>query len=374
MNRFRHSPPSGSVLIVAGGTGGHVFPALAVAQELLARGAAVVWLGTRSGLEARVVPDRGIPVEWIAVSGLRGKGLARRLAAPLMLALAAWQALRALMRHRPSVVLGMGGFVSGPGGLMARVLGRPLCIHEQNAVAGLTNRILARVADRVLQAFPDSFPAARDVRLVGNPVRVDIAALPEPDQRLRGREGPLHLLVLGGSQGARALNEVVPAALAQLGLEQRPRVRHQAGERHLDMTRRAYERAGVEAEISAFVEDMAESYSWADLVVCRSGALTVAELAAAGVGAILVPYPYAVDDHQTHNAGYLVDGGAAVLVSQQQLTPERLAGLLQDLGGREDRLLEMARAARRLAMPRAAADVADACLELAAAGAQEERP
>ncbi len=354
---------SAPVLIMAGGTGGHVFPALAVADALRERGVPVVWLGTRQGLEARVVPEAGIPVEWVSVVGLRGKGVVRLLRAPLIVAGACWQAWRILRRVRPRAVLGMGGFVSGPGGLMARLLGRPLCIHEQNAIAGMTNRWLARIAGTVMEAFPGSLPAARRARCTGNPVRATIAALQEPALRFIDRSGPLRLLVLGGSQGARALNEAVPAALAQIAPAHRPLVRHQAGVRHLDAARAAYVRARVDAELSAFVNDMAEAYGWADLVLCRAGALTVAELAAAGVGSILVPYPYAVDDHQTANARFLVDAGAAQLLPEIDLSASRLRDLLN--GFERPRLLLMAQRAREKSCPDAAQQVADACLALA---------
>lgn len=350
---------SGPVLIMAGGTGGHVFPALAVAEELRGRGVEVVWLGTRAGLEARVVPAAGIPVEWISVVGLRGKGLGRMLQAPFMLARACWQALGVVRRVQPRVVLGMGGFVTGPGGLMARLSGRGLCVHEQNAVAGLTNRLLARIAHRTLEAFPGSLPGAEHT---GNPVRRAIAALPAPAARMAARQGPLRLLVLGGSQGARALNQIVPQALARLpqgGFE----VHHQTGAAHLGGARDQYAEAGIEARVEPFIDDMAAAYGWADLVVCRAGALTIAELAAAGVGAVLVPYPYAVDDHQTRNAEHLVAAEAAVLIPEPELTPQRLASLLQELD--RARLLAMAGHARALARPEAARAVAEACLSVA---------
>jgi UDP-N-acetylglucosamine--N-acetylmuramyl-(pentapeptide) pyrophosphoryl-undecaprenol N-acetylglucosamine transferase len=353
------------ILIMAGGTGGHVFPALAVARVLRAQGAEVVWLGTRAGLEARVVPAAGFPVAWIRVRGLRGKGLVQRLLAPFMLALALLQSLWVMLRLRPAAVLGMGGFVTGPGGLMAWLLRRPLLIHEQNSVAGMTNRWLAPLARQVLVAFPGALPGAQHT---GNPVRADIAALPAPEARLAGRAGVPRLLVLGGSLGAQALNETLPAALALLPAALRPEVWHQTGTRHLDAGRAAYASAGVPARVEAFVDDMAAAYGWADLVVCRAGALTIAELAATGVGAILVPYPHAVDDHQTGNARYLVEQGAALLLPQLGLNAARLADLLQPLLGNRDRLLDMARRAHAMAQPAAAEQVAAACL--AAAGRQ----
>lgn len=351
------------ILIMAGGTGGHVFPALAVARMLRAQGVEVVWLGTRQGLEARVVPAAGFPVAWVRVRGLRGKALAQRLQAPFMLALALLQSCWVLLKLRPAAVLGMGGFVTGPGGLMAWLLRRPLVIHEQNSVAGMTNRWLAPLARQVLAAFPGALPGARHT---GNPVRADIAALPAPETRLAGHAGAPRLLVLGGSLGAQALNESLPAALARLPETLRPEVWHQTGPRHLEAGRAAYAAAGVTARVEAFVDDMAAAYGWADLVVCRAGALTVAELAAAGIGAILVPYPHAVDDHQTGNARYLAEQGAALLLPQMELDAARLAVLLGELLGDRERLLDMARRARALAQPDAARQVAQACL--AAAG------
>ena len=351
------------ILIMAGGTGGHVFPALAVARVLREQGAEVVWLGTRQGLEARVVPAAGFPVAWVRVRGLRGKALLQRLQAPFMLALALLQSLWVMLKLRPAVVLGMGGFVTGPGGLMAWLLRRPLVIHEQNSVAGMTNRWLAPLARQVLVAFPGALPGAHHT---GNPVRADIAALPAPEARLGGHAGVPRLLVLGGSLGAQALNESLPAAIARLPEALRPEVWHQTGTRHLQAGQAAYAAAGVAARVEAFVDDMAAAYGWADLVVCRAGALTVAELAAAGVGAILVPYPHAVDDHQTGNARYLAEQGAALLLPQPELEPERLGVLLGELLGDRERLLDMARRARALAQPDAARQVAQACL--AAAG------
>jgi len=353
------------ILIMAGGTGGHVFPGLAVAQELRDRGVEVVWLGTQRGLESRLVPAAGIQLEWIAVSGLRGKRLGSWLLAPLRLLTALVQSLVVIMRHRPTAVLGMGGFAAGPGGVMTWLLHKPLVIHEQNAIPGLTNRLLARLASRVLEAFPGSFPAKRHAVHTGNPVRADIAALESPERRLAGRDGPVRLLVLGGSQGARALNQAVPAALAQVRPRLALEVLHQAGAHHIDDARRAYQEAGVKAQVEPFLDGMAQAYAWADLVLCRAGALTIAELAAAGLGSVLVPFPFAVDDHQTHNAGYLVDAGAARLIPQADLTPGRLGEALIELCSRRSVLQEMACAARRLAKPDAAAQVAAHCLEVA---------
>jgi UDP-N-acetylglucosamine--N-acetylmuramyl-(pentapeptide) pyrophosphoryl-undecaprenol N-acetylglucosamine transferase len=354
------------ILVMAGGTGGHVYPALAVARALTEKSRDVVWLGTHCGIEARVVPAAGIPIEWVAVSGLRGKGLATLLLAPFKLFYALAQSLGVMLRHRPAAVLGMGGFVSGPGGVAAWLTRRPLIIHEQNAVAGMTNRLLARLARVVLQAFPGSFIPARNAETVGNPVRVDIAAIDEPQRRLAGRSGPARLLVLGGSQGALALNEAVPAALALLPEGMRPVVRHQAGERTLDRACAAYEQHGVDAELHAFIEDMAEAYAWADLVICRAGALTVAELSAAGLPAIFVPFPAAVDDHQTANARPMVDAGAAEILQQADMTGESLAGLLKSWLGSREALLDRACKSRALAMPDALGRITNHCL--AAAG------
>jgi UDP-N-acetylglucosamine--N-acetylmuramyl-(pentapeptide) pyrophosphoryl-undecaprenol N-acetylglucosamine transferase len=353
------------VVIMAGGTGGHVFPALAVAERLRAQSIPVVWMGTQRGLEATLVPKADIPIEWIGVAGLRGKGLGQKLAMPWMLARALWQARAILQRLQPRVVLGMGGFASGPGGLMARLLGIPLVVHEQNAIAGLTNRILARIASQVLQAFPQTFPAARRAVTVGNPVREPIACLPPPNQRFSGREGRLRLLILGGSQGALALNQLVPQALALLNEGERPEVWHQVGGQLHEAAEAAYREAGINARLTPFIEDMAEAYGWADLVVCRAGALTIAELAAAGVAALLVPFPFAVDDHQTANARFLEQGGAAWIVQQAALNPERLAATLRDVLGDRIRLLVMAEAARNLAKIEAAEQVAQVCLQQA---------
>jgi UDP-N-acetylglucosamine--N-acetylmuramyl-(pentapeptide) pyrophosphoryl-undecaprenol N-acetylglucosamine transferase len=347
-------------MIMAGGTGGHVFPALAVADRLRADGWRVVWLGARAGMEATLVPQRGYEMAWIRFSGLRGKGLLAKLALPLNLLIAFWQSLRAIRAHRPDVVLGMGGYIAFPGGMMAALLGRPLAIHEQNSIAGLANRVLAGVADRILVAFPGALPRAQ---LVGNPVRDAIARVPPPAARYAGRSGPLRVLVLGGSRGAAALNEVVPKALALLPGDARPRVTHQSGAQHLDALRAHYAAAGVAATLVPFIDDVAEAYADADVVVCRAGATTVAELAAAGVPAILVPFPFAVDDHQTTNARYLADAGAAALVQQRDLTPEKLAAVLR--GWTRPDLAAMAEKARALGRPEATRAVAEACVDLA---------
>lgn len=347
-------------MIMAGGTGGHVFPALAVADHLRALGWRVVWLGARTGMEATLVPKHGYEMAWVRFSGLRGKGLVAKLLLPLNLLVAFWQALRALRALRPDVVLGMGGYIAFPGGMMAALLGRPLAIHEQNSIAGLSNRVLAGVADHVLVAFPD---ALRNATFVGNPVREAIARVAPPAERFAGRDGPLRILVVGGSLGAAALNDIVPKALAQLPAEARPVVTHQSGAKHVDALRANYARAGVDANAVAFIDDMARAYADADLVICRAGATTVAELAAAGVAAILVPFPFAVDDHQTTNARYLADAGAGVLVQQRDLTPDALAGLLRELS--REQLLAKATKARALGKPDATRAVAEACMELA---------
>jgi UDP-N-acetylglucosamine--N-acetylmuramyl-(pentapeptide) pyrophosphoryl-undecaprenol N-acetylglucosamine transferase len=351
-------------LIMAGGTGGHVFPALALARELRARSWQVVWLGTRRGLEARLVPAEQIPVEWLEVGGLRGKGLLVWLAAPLRLARALAQALLVVRRRRPALVVAFGGFVAGPGGLAAWLLRRPLLVHEQNAIAGLTNRCLARLARRVLTAFPGSFPPGVRAQVIGNPVRREIAQLPPPAERLGSRKGALRILVLGGSQGAARLNAIVPFALSRLAASLPLEVRHQSGERWLDPARRNYAEAGVRARLDAFIEDMADAYAWADLVICRAGALTVSELAAAGVGSILVPFPAATDDHQTRNAAFLVREGAAIMISDADLSVDRLARELGALGGGRGKLFAMAERARSLARPRAVEELADACVDL----------
>ena len=357
------------VMIMAGGTGGHIFPALSLAGELRRRGCRIVWLGTRAGIEARLVPAAGYAIEWIDIGGLRGKGLATLLAAPWRLLRALLQALSAVRRHRPLVVVGLGGYVTGPGGLAAWLTGRPLVIHEQNAVAGLTNRLLARLASRVLEAFAGSFGDRGAVRTVGNPVRREFFELPPPAARRAARavdDDLLRILVVGGSQGAERLNRVVPAAICALrSAHGAPAVgvRHQSGARMLESTQQAYVEAGVTAEVSAFIDDIAAAYAAADLVICRAGALTVSEIAAAGVAAVLVPYAAAVDDHQTRNAGQLVDCGAAVLIAERDFDVARLVAQLQRLTRDRSLLLSMAERARAFARPQATGELADACLE-----------
>jgi len=351
---------SRTILITAGGTGGHVFPGLAVAQAMREAGWRVVWLGAKSGMEARLVPAHGYEMAWVRAAALRGKGLLAAFLLPLNLLVGFWQSARAILAHRPDVVLGLGGYVAFPGGMMASLLARPLAVHEQNAIAGLTNRILAGVADRVLVAFPE---AMKNAEWTGNPVRAEIARIPVPDERFANRHGPLRILVVGGSLGAQALNEAVPRALAQMPAPERPQVVHQSGEKHLDALRASYAAAGVDGELVPFIDDMARRYAEADLVICRAGAITVAELSTGGMASVLVPFPHAVDDHQTANAAFLAGRGAAVLLPQKDLSPERLATLMRSM----DRaaLLEMARKARALGKPDAAQTVAARCMELA---------
>jgi UDP-N-acetylglucosamine--N-acetylmuramyl-(pentapeptide) pyrophosphoryl-undecaprenol N-acetylglucosamine transferase len=350
------------VMVMAGGTGGHLFPALAVADWLKQQGCRITWLGSRSGMENRLVPGYGYPLETLQVKGVRGTGLKRRLGAPYVVTKALWQAYRVLRRTRPGLVLGMGGFTTGPGGLAARMMHIPLVIQEQNAIPGLTNRILARFATKVFEAFPGSFGAEAQAETVGNPVRMEIASLPLPEQRFAGRDGAIRLLVLGGSLGARALNQCVPEALSLMPEGLRPLVRHQAGEKLLDETLACYQKYSVTAQVKAFEAEMDAAYAWADLVICRAGALTVSELAAAGLGAVLVPYPYAVDDHQTRNAEFLVRAEAAQLIPQPSLDGRNLARLLGSLCADRSGLLTMAKAARSLAKPDAAAQVGEYCL------------
>ena len=376
-----------TIMIMAGGTGGHIFPALAVADHLRARGWRVVWLGTRDSMESRLVPPQGHNMAWISFSGVRGRGPLPILLLPLKLLVAFWQSARAIFSLRPDVVLGMGGYTSFPGGMMASLLNRPLVIHEQNSVAGLANRVLALLAERVLVAFADPFskgkgktmkaegkprprglssliPCPSSFVLVGNPVRAEITAVAAPEERYGCRSGPLHLLVIGGSLGAQVLNETVPNALALLPADARPRVTHQSGTAHISSLSAAYAQAGVSAELLPFIDDMASRYAAADLVVCRAGATTIAELTAAGVASVLVPFPHAVDDHQTMNARYLAERHAALLIPQSEFTAHRFAELLAQF--KREKLLAMARAARKAGRPDATRAVAEVCMELAA--------
>jgi len=348
-----------TLLVMAGGTGGHIMPGLAVAEHLRGQGWKIAWMGNPDGMEARLTTGRGYEMAWVHFTALRGKGLLRKLLLPFNLLRGFSQAWSQLKRIRPDVVLGMGGYVSFPGGMMAALRGIPLVLHEQNSVAGLANRVLAGVADRILSGFPDVLKKAD---WVGNPVRPEIAVLPAPTIRYAQHSGPLRLLVVGGSLGAQALNEALPKALALMAEGERPAVLHQAGEKHLPMLKSLYISAGVQADCVAFINDMAGAYDWADLVICRAGALTVAELAAAGVASLLVPFPHAVDDHQTSNARFLSTAGAAILLPQDQMTPARLA----EIGNlSRSQLTQMAEKARELARPEATAAVAQACADLA---------
>jgi UDP-N-acetylglucosamine--N-acetylmuramyl-(pentapeptide) pyrophosphoryl-undecaprenol N-acetylglucosamine transferase len=347
-----------TVLIMAGGTGGHIFPGLAVAEEMRAAGWDVVWMGARGGMEERLVPPRGYRAAWIRARAARGKGVLQKLLLPANLLFSFWESARHIRSLKPDVVLGLGGYVAFPGGMMASLLNRPLALHEQNAVAGLANRVLSGVCDKVMVAFPDALKGAE---WTGNPVRSDIAALPSPEQRFTGRAGPLRILVVGGSLGAQALNEAMPKAMALLK-EQRIVV-HQSGEKHLEALKKSYAASGVQGELLAFIDDMARRYAEADLVICRAGAVTVAELSAGGLASILVPFPHATDDHQTANARFLADRGAALLLPQSELTAQKLAQLIESLD--RPRLLEMARKARALGKPDAARVVAQRCMEIA---------
>lgn len=377
MTAQTHSP----VMIAAGGTGGHVYPALAVARVLQESDVPVVWMGTRQGLEGRVVPAAGIPMEWISVAGLRGKSFRDTLLGPLKLVRSLYQAFRAFRRHRPRAVLGMGGFVAGPGGLMALLTRKPLVIHEQNSVAGLTNRLLSRFASRVLTAFPDVLGACQSVEQIGNPVRRDIEQLGATRSAERNSSA-CHVLVVGGSLGARTLNRNVPPALAQWlstsDTNTALSVWHQTGSAELDATRAAYAAHDMidtaenatggtsSVRVDAFIDDMVAAYDWADLVICRAGAMTISELSAAGLPGILVPYPYAVDDHQTTNALWLVNADAAISIADEALSAERLATELSALLSDGERLAQMSVNARRVFKPNAARRVADALLEVSA--------
>ena len=353
------------IMIMAGGTGGHVFPGLAVAEILRSRDRDVVWLGTQRGLEARLVPARGIDIEWISISGVRGRGLLAWLAAPFRIAWSVMQALAIVIRLRPGAVLGLGGFVAGPGGVAAWLTRRPLVIHEQNAVAGTTNRLLSRLATRVFEAFPGSFPARVATTTIGNPVRDDILAVGQARAyAARPAAEPLRLLVLGGSQGSLALNRALPAALANLPEHLRPVVRHQAG-RTLTEAEAAYREAGVAADCLAFIDDVAAAYAWADFVVARAGALTVSELAAAGVGAILVPYPHAIDDHQMKNAAVFSAAGACVVLAEPELESQRLRTELERVLSDRALVAQMGKRCHALMHDDAARQLADTCIELA---------
>jgi UDP-N-acetylglucosamine--N-acetylmuramyl-(pentapeptide) pyrophosphoryl-undecaprenol N-acetylglucosamine transferase len=347
------------IMLMAGGTGGHVFPALAIADALRAQGISVCWLGTLKGLEARVVPDADIDIKYISIKGLRGKGLLGLFAAPFKIIIAIWQSVRILRTIKPAAVVGMGGFVTGPGGVAAWLLRIPLLIHEQNAIAGLTNRWLARLANQVMEGFPSTFPKNRGAINTGNPLRADIIALsqlaPKSEHKL------LRVFVVGGSLGAKALNETVPVVLRQMS--DKVEVWHQTGKSHFDAMQKAYQ--GVQAQVVAFIDDMAAAYAWADVVICRAGAMTISEIAQAGVASILVPYPFAVDDHQTSNARFLSENGAAILLPQNELNVEKLVGLMKDFIENKTHLVEMGAAARACAKPKALQQVTDLVVKTA---------
>jgi len=350
------------VMILAGGTGGHVFPALAVANELRQRGNDVYWMGTEKGLEGIIVPQNDYSIDWLTVSGFRGKSGIRKLLTPFQLIRSCWQAGRVLLRRKPDVVLGMGGFVSGPGGLIAWLLRIPLIIHEQNRIPGTTNRLLVLFARKVLEAFPGSFKKSIGAVCTGNPLRSEIAALKKPATVHSKKHA--RILIIGGSQGAQVLNEVVPAALARLRIK--PEVLHQTGESMQARTQENYQRLRINARVEAFIENMPQTYAWADLAICRAGAMTISELAAAGLPAVLVPFPHAIDDHQTHNGAYLADAGAAVMIPQAEFNQARLVAILGDLLSDWRRLDAMSDAARMKAKTDAANVVADFCLQVAA--------
>lgn len=350
-------------LIMAGGTGGHVYPALATAQGLLARHEKVVWMGARGGMEERVIGQAGIAFHGLSVKGVRGKSVVTKLLAPFRVVRSIFEAVQVIRATRPDCVLGMGGYASGPGGIAARLSGKPLVIHEQNAVAGMTNRILSKVASRVLEAFPQSFGAQVRTELVGNPLRESIVALHYRSRNEVKAGEKVKLLVLGGSLGAESLNIAVPGALALLPLQHRPEVWHQTGANNFESARQRYDSSRVDAQVSPYIDDMAAAYAWADFVVCRAGALTISELCSVGLGAILVPYPHAVDDHQTRNAQFMVDAGAAWILPQSQLNPSALAEILEPLLARPERITRLGLAARKMARPDATEKVVQICLQ-----------
>lgn len=352
---------SKSILIMAGGTGGHIFPGLAVAEYLRLEGWRVHWLGNPSGMEYQIIPAKGITFEGIQFGGLRGKGLKTKLMLPWNLTKAMWQSISILRKFKPDVLLGMGGYVTFPAGLAAAMMGYPLVLHEQNSIAGMANKILGKIAKRRLCAFPNALPNAE---WVGNPLRADMLQLPTPAERYTSRSDNLHVLVVGGSLGATALNEIVPHAVALLDESERPIITHQAGQKNIQTLRQNYQDAGVSANVVPFIEDMAQAYGQADVVICRSGAMTIAEIAACGVASYLVPYPHAVDDHQTSNAEFLSNAGAAVLVPQKQVSAEKLATWLREV--KRPELLNMANKAHGMAKPFATARVAEICKEMSA--------
>ena len=362
-NRPQENRP---ILIMAGGTGGHIYPALAVANCLRERDIPMLWLGTKTGLEAKIVPEHGLKLITINISGLRGKGMLRWITAPLSIFMAVVQSIFILSQHKPAAVLGMGGFTSGPGGIAAWLMRIPLCVHEQNAVAGLTNRLLAPFASIVMEAFPDTFSSSTNANMTGNPVREEIIGVAGPQEHFQNRtDDCLRVLVIGGSLGARILNEVVPEALSILEKDVNYQIKHQTGDKNLQATKALYQSLNISAELQAYINDMAAAYEWADLVLCRAGAMTVAEIAVVGVAAILVPYPYAVDDHQTANAHYLSAEGAAILIQETELNGHGLAKLIEEFSLNRERLLNMANISRSLSRPEATKHVTDLCMGVA---------
>lgn len=358
-----------TVLIMAGGTGGHVFPALAVAQEFIKRGALVHWLGTEKGIESRLVPDAKIPLHFLTVEGVRGKGFSGLLKAPLLISRAVMQARLVIKKIKPVLVLGFGGFASGPGGVAAKLLKIPLVIHEQNAIAGTTNRLLSAYANKVLAAFSGAFAKKSFIKeeIVGNPVRESIQQLPDVESRFAERKSEkIHLLILGGSLGAKAINELLPVTLAKLNPDERPIFWHQTGKNHEQSTRELYTQYQVNGKVDAFIDDMAAAYGWADLVICRAGALTVSELMVAGVASIMIPLPTAIDNHQTANAKHLVDQGAGLSLVQKELTTEKLADLIKEYSADRNQLMLMAKKAQQIAIPDSAIRVVTICENLMA--------
>ena len=355
------------VMIMAGGTGGHVFPALAVAKILQQQQVSISWLGTRKGIESELIPEQGIELHYLNVEGLRGRGLLALFRAPFKLLASIFQACSALKKFNPSVVLGMGGFVSGPGAIAAKLRGIPLVIHEQNSVAGTTNKLSAKIATRVMQGFPDTLSQGEHC---GNPVRYEIEVIKPPVERFANRQGAMRLLILGGSRGALAINQLIPQALAKIDPQQRPEILHQVGGQHLQKTQVLYQAEGLDIsketiQLVSFIDRMEEAYEWADFVICRSGALTVAELTAVGVGALLIPFPYAIDDHQTTNGEWLVNAQAALMIQQRDITAEKLADHIVSIGNNTEQRLVMANNARALAKNGAAKRVSEVCMEVA---------
>ncbi len=356
--------PLKRVLIMAGGTGGHVFPGLSVARYLRDKGVEVHWLGTQQGLESRLVPEADIPLHLITINGLRGKGFKALLGAPFKIVTAIRQSMQVMQEIKPDVVIGMGGFVSGPGGIASWLTHHPLIIHEQNAKAGLTNKILARFSKRILEGFPNAFTFQSKVMAIGNPVRAEIASLPPPHIRLNPIRSPFRLLVLGGSLGAQALNEVVPRAMLKLNANERPLILHQTGNKHIESAKKIYESAGIDANLQPFIKDMENAYAWADVVLCRAGALTVTELCTVGLGAIFVPFPFAVDDHQTANAQFMVKHKAALCIQQSELTETRLASIVKELTQSPEKRLAMAQAAYQLRKVSVVEKIYEICKEI----------